>query len=238
MNIYFVHGFLGLPADWRSLEEEMKLLLPAHCQFHAVNLWTHIKGVSPEKMFYTWADHFAEDLEGQDNWLIGYSLGGRLLLHIPAEIFPRVQAMSLISCHLGLEDPRDREVRLEQDQSWAQRFLKEPWNQLMNDWGSQKVFSNDTVRTLRPENKFSRPLLAQALDGWSLGRQKSFWEEKFPFPVSYMHGRGDDKFSAIGQQIRLRLPQVQVESLTGGHSLHVSHPRDLAQALHRFITIK
>jgi 2-succinyl-6-hydroxy-2,4-cyclohexadiene-1-carboxylate synthase len=236
MNVYFIHGFLGLPEDWLALEAELRPLLPAHTQYYAVNLWDHLTGISREKMFSSWADHFCEDLEGQDNWLIGYSMGGRLLQHIPREAFPRVQAMSLISSHLGLEQHDERAARLKNDLNWAQRFLTEPWKELISEWFSQKVFANDSVRTLRSENKFSRTLLAQALDGWSLGRQKSFWDDSFPFPISYIHGRGDTKFSAIAKKIKLRRPEIQVSSLAGGHNLHVSHPKELAVQLTQFLT--
>jgi 2-succinyl-6-hydroxy-2,4-cyclohexadiene-1-carboxylate synthase len=238
MNIYFIHGFLGLPEDWQALEAELRLLMPAHTQYYAVNLWDQLKGLPREKMFSAWADHFCEDLEGQDNWLIGYSMGGRLLQHIPAEAFPRVQAMSLISSHLGLEQEDEREKRIKNDLNWAQSFLEEPWKALISDWYSQKVFANDSVRTLRSENKFSRTLLAQAIDGWSLGRQKCFWEDEFPFPMSYTYGRGDKKFSAIAKKIKLRRPEIQVNSLAGGHNLHVSHPKELALQLTQFLTGK
>lgn len=235
MNIYFIHGFLGVANDWQTLEAEMREFLPDHCHFYAMNLWHNIKDLSTDKMFYSWADQFAENLEGEDNWLIGYSMGGRLLLHLPPAAFPRVKALTLVSSHLGLEDPQDREVRLEQDQFWAQKFLNEPWNQLMADWSSQKVFENDRIRALRSEQQFFRSSLAKALEGWSLGRQKSFWDEKFPFPVQYIYGQRDEKFAAIAQQIRLRCPEIRVQGIAeAGHSIPITNPLELAQELKIF----
>lgn len=236
MNVYFVHGFLGQPEDWRGVEEVLKTRLPTHTHFYSMNLWRNLKDLSTERMFQTWAENFAEQLEGEDNWLIGYSLGGRLLLHLPAEVFPRVKAVSLIASHWGLEDPDERDERLKNDQRWAERFLKDSWNKVTTDWNAQSVFQNDGVRPLRIETHYTRALLAQALDGWSLGRQKSFWDVPFSFPIQYIHGEKDEKFSTLGQQLRLRRPRVSVQALSGGHSLHITHPADVAEALVQFIS--
>ena len=104
----------------------------------------------------------------------------------------------------------------------------------MSDWSAQPVFRNDSVRILRREASFSRAALSQAMAGFSIGRQKSFWEESFPFPTNYICGEKDEKFSAIGGKIKLRRPSTFVQSLSGGHSLHVGQPRELAMALHDF----
>ena len=83
MNVYFLHGFLGLPSDWVPTLDDMHKDPKFDAHVHLMNLWRTIEDTQVETMFEDWATEFSKELQGEDNWLVGYSLGGRLPLNLP-----------------------------------------------------------------------------------------------------------------------------------------------------------
>ena len=72
--------------------------------------------------------------------LLGYSLGGRLALHALLHA-PELWAGALVvGADTGLADPKEREARVRWDAAWAERFLNEPWEDVLRDWDAQAVF--------------------------------------------------------------------------------------------------
>ena len=69
-NIYFLHGFLGLPSDWVSTLDEIHDQEELDGQIHLLNIWNSINDISEEKMFVDWADEFASELQGNENWYL------------------------------------------------------------------------------------------------------------------------------------------------------------------------
>ena len=119
-----------------------------------------------------------EAAAGERRVLLGYSLGGRLALHTlldAAFIHPGLwDAAVIVSAHPGLSvgSANERSLRIAADERWAERFERDPWPRLVNDWGAQPVFCGKPWPLARHERDFDRDELRSALSSWSLGGRR------------------------------------------------------------------
>lgn len=226
MKTIFIHGFLGLPQDWSPVFEGRR-----------IDLWKDISPVDFPSLEQA-GKKLSKLVTGDNLTLVGYSLGGRIALHWPKDQWHRLRQMVLISVHGGLTEGVEKTARLQQDQMWAQRFLNEPWESVIHDWNQQDVFKADTVRPQRNSVDYDRLSLSAALTNWSLGTQ----EEQFaklksaPFSVTYCYGINDLKFSKYAQQLQNSEFAFQFCGLEAGHSVHLSHAKELAEMVSKKTT--
>ena len=101
-------------------------------------------------------------------------MGGRLSWPLIEEGIAR-QAV-LISSHRGLPEQnlQARRQRSEQNQKWAERFSRDPWNSILQDWNRQLVFQGSREEPVRAEKDFDRKKLAHMLTGFCLSHQKDY----------------------------------------------------------------
>lgn len=207
MSVFTLHGFLGRPTDWDHLSFEHQ----------AIDLFQQPIASSLEE----WAQAFNTEVAKTPgpHTLIGYSLGGRLALHALIDQPELWKQATLISTHPGLKTEKEREQRLQHDQQWAERFLTEPWGQLMNAWNAQPVFAGDTPPS-RPEKDNNRETLAKALTNYSLGTQKNLRTTigELSMPIKWVVGAKDVKFTQLSCELVFAHPNSTVAVVPGvGH---------------------
>src|SRR5262249_13235955 len=158
---YALHGFLGLKTDWKFFSSNN--LMP-------IDLFE----INPPKFgLKQWAvcfNAYVEKKPRRRNILMGYSLGGRLAMHVLLQNPTLWDSAILISAHPGLESLELKQKRHASDNAWALRFKSESWEPLMQAWNQQEVFKDSTI-VQRVEHDFSRELLADTLIHWSLAHQ-------------------------------------------------------------------
>lgn len=200
--IYAIHGFLGQPSDWNMLSIK-SLSVEA---FVPVDL-SKIKIDSTE--FWEWSAEF-NNLIKQDGFdrriLIGYSLGGRLAIHALIQCPSIWSSAVLISAHPGMKAQLEKQMRMEEDKQWAQRFKMEPWDRLMRAWNSREVFSGYDPIFERKEADYSRETLASMLNQFSLGKQEDLSSHisDLPFPILWASGAHDRRYAEISATISLK----------------------------------
>lgn len=153
---------------------------------------------------------------------MGYSLGGRLGVSALIDNPSLWQGAILISTHIGLSTLQAKEERILQDGRWKERFLNDPWPELIASWNSQPVFGGDISPFVRKEEDFSRENLAKTLQFWSLGRQDYYLQqiEKLPIPLLWMVGERDTKFLQMAQTLKFSHPQSRISiAKSAGHRL-------------------
>ena len=234
--ITFVHGFLGLPTDWRSLARAGVDT--------AVDLWSIIES----KEFAISADAFQFASEkmlsalpsGQKSLLVGYSLGARLAMHALLLRPERFSAAVFISGHPGLPSETERQARVLSDSEWATRFRSESWTDLMTAWNEQSVLRpvGESVIS-RAERDFDRGTLARALECWSLGRQRDLRPNltSIRVPILLLTGAADKKFTALNAEwIRSLGPgHIQHRVVAGaGHRVPWEQPQNFIEAMQGF----
>ncbi|MBA3602997.1 MAG: alpha/beta fold hydrolase [Parachlamydiaceae bacterium] len=189
-KIHALHGFLGLPSDWTM--------------FNFIDCPMQIN--HSELDFISWSQLCNSEvtLSSGKNILLGYSLGGRLAMHMLLSAPSLWDAAIFVSAHPGFDCDRDRASRVASDQKWAERFLDEPWDELMCAWNENAVFGGVPLSLRRNEKDYDRKILAQQLSRWSLGNQEYLLErlKKLSIPTLYIAGQQDKKFTALAEKFK------------------------------------
>jgi 2-succinyl-6-hydroxy-2,4-cyclohexadiene-1-carboxylate synthase len=205
INLHFVHGFLGFSFDWDEFKEVFKSF---NCKFHSITDYNLNSCNSDISFFNNWATNFNNSIlknqnKYQKNILIGYSLGGRLALHCLCKNNP-FDAAIIISTNPGLISPVEKQTRIINDNMWANRFLNEKWEDVINAWNSQNVFSSRIkVNLIREEKYFNKHKIANILNQFSLGKQENLREKikLLQIPILWIAGEKDIKFSLIANEM-------------------------------------
>lgn len=234
----FVHGFLGLPSDWQAIQNHLR----DHYQnpFESVNLWSFAAQGATLSQLSAKVAQLCEP----GSLVIGYSLGGRVLLHLPGECLSKIAGMILISSHFGwCGEPSptsdsseeravaaEKRVRLEQDLIWSQRFQSEAWDDVLKSWNDQPIFKNDHNRPQRLEKDFNRKLLAEVIDKASLARQEGKINSgQIPWNKTlFLYGERDSKYSDLIKKWQTIQPKMAVAALPSGHYPLVNSARTIA----------
>lgn len=204
IEVYALHGFLGKPSDWDFLASRM-----SNFKFHAVDLFHNLRG-SLEESAASFNTSYIKPKGPRI--LVGYSLGGRFALHALAGNPHLWQGAVIISAHPGLKCEEEKKDRLAKDAEWAEKFEKDPWNALLNNWNGQEIFNRKRSPWERSEIDFSRSELSQALRSWSLGWQKDLapFVSQLTMPILWIAGEEDKKMVQLSQTLSFRHPCSKV----------------------------
>ena len=227
MTIYALHGFLGRPKDWDGFTFNSKLKT---VDLFDCNLFPHSDGL------HNCAENFKIPEQNQKNILMGYSLGGRMALHLLKHNPQLWQGVILISTHPGLKNPKEKQKRIESDSQWAHRFKTEPWNQLMRDWNSQEVFKGHNK--LSSEGDFGRKMLSDVLNYWSLGTQDDFSStlQTIDIPILWITGAEDKSYSALADSLTFHHPLSRKwASPNSAHRVPWENPKEFQEQVNQFL---
>lgn len=236
LKFCFVHGFLGKSKDWDPLIGELSKKIPDGFEWITYDVWKDLERLPEGSTMEDWGKMFVSNLGDGPYVMVGYSMGGRLLMHGPWITSPKMKSLITISAKIQIP-PSEREARLQRDQAWARRFLHDPWEKVISSWEAQDVFLNDPVRPMRRESEFSRPLLARALTDWSVAHQKLDLQQllQWNFPVLAISGKADPSQQAQEQYVKSIGGQWKFMDVSGGHSPHFSHAPEVAVVIDTFV---
>ena len=239
-NIIFLHGLLGTGADWQKVVE--KLL---HFRCIALDLPFHGKARGVEVAdFEETAQYLARQIQSavknEPYFLVGYSLGGRLALYyalVSKVEKGNLQGIILEGANFGLKTEREKKARLENDKRWAQRFIDEPAEKVLDDWYQQGVFSHLTatqrMALIEKRKTNCGANIGKMLLATSLAKQPDFSEKvrSNSLPFFYFCGERDDKFQTLARS--MTLPFISIPH--AGHNAHSENPVFFAQKLEHLI---
>jgi 2-succinyl-6-hydroxy-2,4-cyclohexadiene-1-carboxylate synthase len=236
-SLVLLHGFGGTRRAWDGVSELLErerylplaLDLPGHGAAGA--------GELPITFERCVADVLAQAPERFV--LCGYSLGGRVALHIALSAPERVRALALISCNPGIEDESERAARLRGDLELARQLETAPFERFIERWSAQPLFAADPpeVATLALADQHrNRPeLLAHVMRGLSVGAMQPLWRRlgQLRMPAGVLAGERDEKYIAIARRMAQELGDGRLVLAAGGHRLAFENPRAVAAALER-----
>ena len=169
--------------------------------------------------------------------LCGYSLGGRVALHVALAAPGRVARLALVASSAGIEDPAERSLRRASDRRLADELERAPFEDFIERWQAQPLFAEDPPEVgalAREDQRRNRPdALAAVLRGIGSGEMGPLWErlKELPMPVTVLAGERDPKFQALGRRMVAALPDARLAVLPGGHRLPLESPNELALSL-------
>lgn len=231
-TIVMLHGFGGTHRAWDgvvgALEPERYLPL-------AIDLPGH-GAASDAAQPITFAGCVAHVLANAPERFIlcGYSLGGRVALHVALAAPERVARLVLISCSAGIEDAEQRTRRRAADEVLASELEEGSFADFIERWRTQPLFAEDppeVARLAREDQRRNRPeALAAVLRGVGAGQMQPLWERicELEMPANVVVGQRDRKYLQIGRRMAGLLPAAELSIVPGGHDLLHEQPRLLA----------
>lgn len=169
--------------------------------------------------------------------LCGYSMGGRIALHVALAAPERVARLVLISSTPGIEDGGERAARRAADRRLADELERIPFEQFIAQWRAQPLFADDppeVVERARADQRRNDPRrLAAAMRGLGTGEMRPLWARlgELAMPVTVLAGARDAKFRRIGELAVEHLPAGELVVVEGGHGLPLENPEGVASAL-------
>ncbi len=175
------------------------------------------------------ADELAERC-GRGDWL-GYSLGGRIALHVALRHPGVVERLVLLSTTAGIDDPAARAARAALDRRRADHVQALGVQRFLAEWLAMDMFS-----ALEPWARFAdeRALntsagLAGSLRSCGTGSMAPLWDRlaELDMPVLLLVGSLDEPYIEAARRIAAAVgPKAQLEIVAGAH--HAVHLEDSA----------
>ena len=240
--ITVLHGFTQAGRSWREVISKM----PAGWKWIVPDLRGHgetqTRQGSPCSMDACMEDLLAlwDDLGVERTHLAGYSMGGRLALHVAARRPDRVLSLLTIGAHAGLEEDA-REGRRRGDEGLAERIEKEGIEAFVDYWGALPLFATlqrrgpsyvAQVRAERLQNHVAG--LACSLRGMGAGTMEPVWNDlgQVTFPCTFVAGQQDHGYVASARRLAATVPNGQFEIVRrAGHAVHQERPDAFARLL-------
>jgi 2-succinyl-6-hydroxy-2,4-cyclohexadiene-1-carboxylate synthase len=233
-TLVMLHGFSGTRRAWDGV---IARLDGERYRPLALDLPGHGAAVSDGPITFASCVHTILARAPRRFALCGYSLGGRVALHVALAAPARVSRLTLVSCTAGIEDDAERAARRASDRALAEELDRAPFERFLERWRAQPLFAADppeVVERAREDQRRNDPrALAEAIRGLGTGEMVPLWRRlgELSMPSSVVVGDRDAKFIAIGRRMATLLPLGELVVLSGGHRLPLENPAELARAV-------
>ena len=172
---------------------------------------------------------------------LGYSLGGRVCLHL-ALMYPHlVQRLALIGAHPGIDDDDLRAARRDSDDALAARIHELGVPVFLREWSALPLFGGFTL----PEAEFADRCrntadgLASSLHLAGTGTQTSLWPRlrELAMPLLALAGAEDAKFAAVAEQLAAAALDGEWQLIpAAAHAAHLQQPAVVYDVLSRWLS--
>ncbi|MGE5596579.1 MAG: 2-succinyl-6-hydroxy-2,4-cyclohexadiene-1-carboxylate synthase [Hyphomicrobiales bacterium] len=246
--LVLLHGFTGSAKSWGRFGD----LLAERFTTVAFDIVGHGESDAPAGLDHYEMPQAVDDLAdaaaklgfGRAAWL-GYSMGGRVALHVANARPEAVRALVLIGASAGLDCVEDRLARRSADDLLAARIEREGVEAFVDYWEALPLFA--TQRALPAEARAAvrsgrlaqrATGLANSLRGMGTGAQEPL-QHRLPeirIPALVLAGELDAKFTEIGQQLAASLPAARFAPVPGaGHAAQLERPGETARLVLEFL---
>lgn len=244
--LLLLHGFTGSSASWAELGQRWSTHhyvvapdLPGHGQTPASANPQAISLAETARRLSLLLNHLSRDKAA----VLGYSMGGRLALHMGIRNGKQISKLILESASPGLSQPLERQMRQQHDRDLAKAIESRGLEWFITYWADLPLFESQPAWLRRSENSIRASQssfgLAQSLRGAGTGEQDSLWDalSMLHMPVFLITGALDTKFSTIAQEMTRHSPRLtwmQVENT--GHNVHGERPNQFFKLVSHFLT--
>lgn len=243
--LLLLHGFTGSSATWQFLRNSPFRLIAVDLPGHGGS--ADVDDPERYRMEGTVADVLGilDELALDRVHLLGYSLGGRLALHLALAAPGRIRALILESASPGIEDQAERVARIRSDEILARMLEHDGLMPFVEHWERIPLFASqarlrpETRQALRKQRLTNSPAgLAKSLRGMGAGQQASLWQrlDQLPMPALLLAGALDEKYRAIADRMAAIMPRAQVVVVPNtGHAVHLEAPQVFEREIVEFL---
>ena len=223
MRLVLVHGFTQTGRSWGAMADR-----------------PHATALDVVPCDDLWATAEAIGVAGGPAIYVGYSMGGRLCLHLALARPDLVEGLVLIGATAGIDADDERAARRAADEELATEIEANGVDAFLDDWLAQPLFA-----TLSPEQaglaarQRDPAVLTASLRRLGVGTQEPLWDRlhALEMPVLCAAGERDEKFTALAHRLAASIgANASVSIIEGaGHAAHLERPDLFGRLLHRFV---
>ena len=229
--VVLVHGFTqnrscwgNLPTRLASQNDVVVLDAPGHGESSDVRADLHAAG------------QLIGATTGRSS-VVGYSMGGRMALHLALDQPDLVERLVLIGATAGIEDPVERGLRRSADDALADHLVEVGVPAFIDEWLAQPLFASLSPAAACRAQRLTNTAegLASSLRLAGTGTQLPLWDRlpELRMPVLVVAGGTDTKFRSLGQRLVASIgDNAELAVIDGaGHCAHLEQPDAFAEVL-------
>jgi 2-succinyl-6-hydroxy-2,4-cyclohexadiene-1-carboxylate synthase len=243
--LLWLHGFMGSYDDWRTLVNEhfgaycnILVDLPGHGQTHLP------QGLEYSALLAQLKRQLSE--AGFESFVpIGYSMGGRIALHLQQQFPESIPALVGLSTAPGLKTAQERQQRQDLDARLMQKLDQVGFATFLKDWYKlplfQSIYQNDKLMfwSMATRSDNDPEQLRRALQRLGNGALPSLWQALpwMALPLLLISGSLDEKYCRINREMMTQLPQARHTILAGAdHAFHLEKPLETTRLIKQFLS--
>lgn len=225
-RLVLVHGFTQTGASWASIADELRgdgheVLTPDLAS--GPDLWSVAEQLA--------------DAAGEATY-VGYSMGGRVALHVALARPAAVRGLVLLGATAGIDDDDERRVRREADEALADSIETDGADAFLERWLAQPMFAGVPPEGRDAGRCRDAGALATSLRSLGTGTQEPLWDRlsTIAVPVLVVAGAEDAKFRALGERLVVALPDAELALVDRtGHAAHLERPAAFLEVLRPWV---
>jgi 2-succinyl-6-hydroxy-2,4-cyclohexadiene-1-carboxylate synthase len=164
---------------------------------------------------------------------VGYSMGGRMALHVALDQPDAVQGLVLVGATPGIEDDGERAERRARDHRLAERLREggdEGLAAFVTEWLAQPLFAGlpAWARFEEERRRNTAEGLATSLELAGTGSQQPRWSDlpRLDIPVLLVTGADDTRYTEIATRMAQIIgPHARTVAIPdAGHAAHLEQP--------------
>jgi len=240
--VTFLHGFTQTSRGWRELigqlPKDFRYLVPDLRGHGATKLKPqapHTMQACTEDLLALWAAAGVERTH-----LVGYSMGGRLALHISSRHPDRLLSLTTIGAHAGMAEDL-RPARRASDERLATNIEQRGVAEFVKYWGTLPLFKGLDRRgpgfraALDADRKRNTAAgLAASLRGMGAGAAEPVWSllRGVACPCLFIAGAEDHGYAHEARRLADLVPHGRAEIVPrAGHAVQLERPDAVARLL-------
>ena len=172
---------------------------------------------------------------------VGYSMGGRLALHLAVQQPEQVERLVLVGATAGLDTDDERAERRHADEALAAALERDGLDTFLQRWLDNPLFATLPKDAAGVEDRKENTVegLAASLRNTGTGTQRPLWDDlpRLTMPVLFVVGGNDAKFTALAHRLRDQWGgPAELASIAGaGHACHLEQPEAFLEVVVPFL---
>jgi 2-succinyl-6-hydroxy-2,4-cyclohexadiene-1-carboxylate synthase len=181
---------------------------------------------------------------GGEATYVGYSMGGRLALHLALARPDLVDGLVLLGATAGIEAGEERAARRASDEALAADLERDGLDAFLERWLAQPLFASlSPAAADRDDRRRNTPAgLASSLRLAGTGTQEPLWDRlaSLAMPVLVLAGEQDERFAAVGRRMATAIGPNAAFAVVpdAGHAAHLEQPQIFGRLLRDWLAVR
>lgn len=230
-SLVLVHGFTQTRNCWGPIAEDLEtdhevIRVDAPGHGRSADVMAGLRG----------GGRMIADQGGVSTY-VGYSMGGRYLIHLALRNPELVKGLVLIGATAGIDDPAERAQRAKDDRATATRLKEMGLLDFIQWWVARPMFAG-----IPPEHQFLMERMENTVDGLEnsllqagTGSQDPSWSKlhRLEMPVLVVAGEKDTKYADLADRLASSVGENATVALVpgAGHAAHLEAPVEFLSIL-------